>query len=221
MKTYFSLLAATMLMATTVAHAETSTDWTGFSIGANATHSKFKSDIDEDTGFSFLGVFSGEPDSSDTSWGGFAGYDYEFANKLVLGGEVNYSKIDAKGTQAIGNALVPIDATAELNDMWTFRMKLGYDMNRFLPYVFAGYAIADQKLTATGSGLTNSNEETLHGVNMGLGVNMKIAGPFVARAEYDYTNFASKNYGDFVGSGSSTDSDADLHKITLGIGAKF
>lgn len=71
--------------------------------------------------------------------GVYAGYNYQFANRVVLGGEA-----DIAWGNVEDSAFAPGDdqysATTEINWTGAARMRLGYAFDRFLPYVAGGIA---------------------------------------------------------------------------------
>jgi opacity protein-like surface antigen len=73
---------------------------------------------------------------------GFAGYNHEFDNKLVVGieGSVGYLPISIQRNPFIGS------------DFAATRVKLGYDLGRLMPYVTVGALFAKPKAPGIGPG---------------------------------------------------------------------
>jgi opacity protein-like surface antigen len=132
-------------------------NWTGFYIGAHGGVG-----YDRDT----IG-FVGSTESAGTHFsgmlgGGQVGYNYQLANKFVIGVEGDASWADLKGGQTCGvaNGLNPATGTptgafdpffmscnTRLSWVATATAKLGYAWDRTLYYVKGGVAFADETVT--------------------------------------------------------------------------
>jgi outer membrane immunogenic protein len=96
---------------------------------------------------------------SNTSLGGFLGYNLEWEN-VIFGAEINYNHVwlSASSIGAISRSFtdsgnlpaghhyfytmnVSGQASMSMSDIATFRARAGYESGRFLPYGFAGLAI--------------------------------------------------------------------------------
>lgn len=97
------------------------------------------------------------------AYGLHAGYQKGFG-KFVLGGELDYNKVSPDNDYSNG-------------DMTRLRLRAGYDMDRFLPYVTLGAADLD----------TDQFSDT--GLTYGLGVDYKVAEHFTVGAEYSRNDF--------------------------------
>jgi outer membrane immunogenic protein len=106
-------------------------------------------------------------DTNGTSFGGFAGYNFQFED-AVLGFEVNYSRMSLNGGATDSHPPViyandagappghhfvyrflTVDGTAtvRVTDLMTFRARAGWAAGQFLPYAFVGFAIARADVT--------------------------------------------------------------------------
>jgi opacity protein-like surface antigen len=131
-------------------------NWTGFYIGAHGGVG-----YDRDT----IG-FVGSNESAGTHFsgmlgGGQVGYNYQLANKFVIGVEGDASWADLKGGQTCGvaNGLNPVtglpggfdpffmSCNTRLSWVATATAKLGYAWDRTLYYIKAGAAFADETVT--------------------------------------------------------------------------
>ncbi|WP_081631145.1 outer membrane beta-barrel protein [Methylobacterium sp. 77] len=144
-------------------------DWNGFYFGAHAGYTSaslnqekaFKNvladnfrvrDIESQFGVSsFLVMPSARVDG--TSFGGFAGYNYQF-DEVVIGVEVDYTRFDKAGTSTneISRQLTTSagmsevvrlygDSTTKIEDYGTIRARGGWVIGNFLPFVTGGIAI--------------------------------------------------------------------------------
>jgi opacity protein-like surface antigen len=95
-----------------------------------------------------------------TNFGGFVGYNFELTDGIVLGGELNYSKVGLRSSvQDSLTRIIPNDegaptghhyyytttvtgqASMNLKDVVSLRARAAYEIGQFLPYAFAGLAI--------------------------------------------------------------------------------
>lgn len=95
-----------------------------------------------------------------TGFGGFLGYNYQLSDGIVLGGEVNYTKLGLESnkldsiTRIINNdstaptghhfyytTTVSGQSSINIKDILTLRARAGYEVGQFLPYAFAGIAV--------------------------------------------------------------------------------
>lgn len=171
--------------------AHATDNWTGAYLGVNATyalHSSFVANRD-DSGMSAV---------KPTGWVGGAqlGYQYQFANNLVLGAEADYQFIRADGSgdsklvcpASVCGADVSERDRVDVESVGTVRARLGYAKGKYLPYVTAGYAYGHAE------GLAKFNAvipTVIQGINAtgwiaGAGLDYRIAKSWSARAEYDY-----------------------------------
>ena len=116
-------------------------------------------------------------DASGGSLGVTAGYNYQMPNNYVVGIEGDISWSNMKGDGVIsGNK-------SELESLGTLRGRLGYAMDRVLPFVTAGYAGGNTKDTVTTSSLSYHNVWTVGG-----GAEFAITGNWTAKVEGLYVH---------------------------------
>lgn len=203
----------------------------------------------------------GKNDIQSTSFGGFAGRNWQWED-AVLGVEANYnhmSKTFSSTANGIARAIVnptgefiPANhtythnvslagtATMEIQDVMTFRARAAWAAGDFLPYIFAGGAVArvagSRTLTynetlvdtftdtsTTPATVTNTNtvyptltsgenrsNNFIVGYTGGLGLEYRLIGGMFARGEWEYIRFA--NYMDIKSS---------LNTVRVGVGYKF
>lgn len=95
-----------------------------------------------------------------STFGGFVGYNYQFGD-VVLGLEADYTRHNAKGSSAdsIGRSRTLSDGystsvaltgetQAELTDVGTLRVRAGYAMGAFMPFITGGLAIGNGTVTS-------------------------------------------------------------------------
>ena len=158
--------------------AAPSYNWSGSYIGINA-------------GYGF-GSFSGAAGSqfknpSNFVGGGQIGFNQQLANKVVVGveGDFDYSGLQGKATST-GTA----GSKARLDTLGTVRGRLGYAMDRVMPYITAGYAGGNEKITIPGS---NNSSGWRNGYAVGAGIDYALTNNVSARVEGLYVSLENKN----------------------------
>jgi outer membrane immunogenic protein len=144
-------------------------NWTGFYVGLNGGGGFGSSDISAP-------VSSGSYDTSGALVGGTLGYNYQMGQVVFgLEGDAAWSSIRGSGPCA--------GTTCETRNNWlsTVRGRLGYAIDRFMPYVTGGAAFGDIKTSIAGIGDTR---ETKAGWTVGGGIEAAITGPWTAKVEY-------------------------------------
>ena len=169
--------------------------WTGFYIGGNAGYAW-------GSGKDAADLYGLEPDG----WfaGGQVGYNFQLVNNVLIGLEADIQGGDISGGS---NGL-----ESKLDYYGTVRARLGYAVDRVLPYVTGGLAYG--KNTITDYGLSDSN--THIGWVAGAGVEYAITNNWTARAEYMYVDLGSKTY-DNIGA----DAGVSGSTARLGVNYKF
>lgn len=136
---------------------EDASDWTGFYAGAQ--YGKGSAELSLD------GV---NDDEDMDAYGLHGGYLHDFG-KFVLGGELDYNKLD-------------IDNVDDKGDLTRLRARAGYDMGRFMPYVTLGVA----KLSMD----TGTYDISETDVTYGIGGDFKVTNNFTVGAEYTKQDFS-------------------------------
>jgi outer membrane immunogenic protein len=119
--------------------------WTGFFVGAQVGYAWGDSKMDFPTGF--LPGFV--PLDRDGVFGGaYAGYNYQFNGGFVAGvdADINFGDVSGSGVYTFNNGLgsFPFQrADSQLDGFGSARLRLGYGIDRFLPYVAGGIAFGD------------------------------------------------------------------------------
>jgi outer membrane immunogenic protein len=176
------------------------TDWTGFHLGALA-------------GYGWGGASTADVQDFDRDpHGGFAGlvvgYDYQFANRVVAGLQVDASL----AMLADDAAVVHTNTSSRITDLSEFKVRsfgtvrgrIGYAFDRVLPYATGGFAWArtrldySQPMDLVGSYYTNISDahvaKTRAGWAVGGGVEYLVAPHWSAKLEYLYMNFGRSAY---------------------------
>src|SRR6218665_962726 len=121
-------------------------DWSGVYIGAQAGYTWSNSFGGAYVRSTNAFIVGGKLDPDGFIGGAHIGYNHQFSNSIVLGieGDINYADMDS-GTQAFN--IVNNSGEAEMTWNGSIRARAGYAIDRFLPYVTAGYAFGRYKFT--------------------------------------------------------------------------
>ncbi|MDQ0471728.1 outer membrane protein [Labrys wisconsinensis] len=149
-------------------------NWTGFYAGINAGYG-FSGDFGSATGRRLN-------DAKGFVGGGQVGFNYQI-DPVVVGieGELDYS--DQKDSFA--------GSRANLNWRGSLTPRLGFTMDRFLPYVKAGLAFGETDLKVAGVG---SDSNTLVGWTAGAGIEYAVTDNISVRGEYNYTDLSKDTF---------------------------
>lgn len=190
--------------------------WTGFYIGGNIGWGW------ADNSLNVSPVYGVTPTSISVGSGnGFlgglqAGYNYQFANNVVLGLEA-----DIEWTSMGSNSVVLSNgngvANASVNYFGTIRGRLGYAFDRVLPYITAGAAYANHDF---GNVWGVSTSQTNWGWTIGGGVEYAFTNNWTAKLEYQYIDLQSNSY-TIPATLGSISADTNLNIVKLGVNYKF
>lgn len=201
-------------------------DWTGPYIGAHAGFGWGKErDNQSDL---FQGGSVGDLDSFDMKGvvGGLhAGYNYQLPSGFVVGveGDVDYTGIKGNPTGFYADGASIRRLKLETPWQGSLRLRAGYGFDQFLVYATGGLAIAEGKLsnsgTDSGAAIASTSSTKTHlGWTVGLGAEYAFTPNWIGRAEVRYSDFQKKTYQTFDG---PVKSRWDQVTATLGISYKF
>jgi outer membrane immunogenic protein len=176
-------------------------NWTGFYLGLNGGGGFGRSE--------FSGtVPSGGFDTSGGLFGATVGYNWQ-TGPLVFGleGDIDWSGIKGSGTCLGTTCDVRNDYLA------TIRGRLGYAIDRWMPYITGGAAIGNVKTSMSAFGDTNN---TKAGWTIGAGIEASIAGPWTAKVEYLYVDL-----GDADTAVAGTTASFTTNIVRAGLNYKF
>ena len=152
--------------------------------------------------FSGLGISASE-NADGGILGVFAGYNHQFANRLVIGleGDVDYNWNE---NEIFG---------AKFGTEWagSVRGRAGYAFDRALIYATAGWTATQGYVDIPGLG---KNDEIFNGYTVGAGLDYAFTQNVFGRAEYRYNNYGEKKLQGF-------EVKFDQHILKAGIGVKF
>ncbi|MBC7312102.1 MAG: porin family protein [Rhizobium sp.] len=180
--------------AATEAYVAPAGNWTGAYVGGAVTYD--------------WGRFDGSDERDADGVGGslYGGYNMQ-SGQIVYGAEadIGYSGVE-------GSAGAVLDGKQGVNG--SLRARVGYDMNPFLIYGTGGIAAANHTIESA----TDEDEKAAIGYTVGAGVEALVTDNIMARVEYRYTDYASR---DFDIDGATVSRGFDDHSVKVGIGVKF
>lgn len=191
-----SAYAADAIVADEVIVVPNTFSWTGGYIGINGGYAIGKGKAQNvyqpqlfDYGERFNSKFN-----LDGYLGGIqAGYNYQFENKIVIGGEADFQWLDFDGSYNTG---LEDKVSAKLKWLSTIRARLGYAHDRTLFYATGGVAIGKLEITAfeyaNDANFTGSKQHV--GYTVGAGVEHAITDHLTAKLEYNFVDLAKKDY---------------------------
>jgi outer membrane immunogenic protein len=211
-----SLAADAIVQEDVIVEAPAAFNWTGAYIGAQAGYLWGDGDFESDAGDADI-----EPDG----WlgGVYVGYNYQMTNNVVVGLDADFAWTGADDSAP---AILPAPAgqvgtlDTELEWEGAVRARLGYAVDRFLPYIAGGVAFGRLKGAAYNIDGEYQGEDADTGVGWTIGGGLEYAftDNVLFRAEYRYTDF-----GDFEGTVQGFDSTTDFttNDVRFGVAYKF
>ena len=170
----------------------------------------------------------GSAHGNTTGYGAFVGYNSQW-DDVVVGFEANYIH---DGFRSVTNSVGPrylkpttspsqsvtnSNATVKLSDFGSLRVRGGYVMGCFLPYLFAGTGFGSQTVDRTVSASPHplrpgtsaaSKTKLVFGYSAGAGIDVMLVGGLFVRAEYEYRRVTS-------------DVESNINTVRAGLGYKF
>jgi outer membrane immunogenic protein len=160
-------------------------DWSGVYVGVNGGWEQGRSHFD----FDGLGASSGRFGASGWQAGGTAGFNYQLGH-MVLGVESDIDWSNLSGSTAC--PVTGLTCQTQNNWLGTARGRVGYAVDRFLPYVTGGLAVGDINANVANVG---SATTTNVGWTAGLGVEYAISKNWSTKVEYLHVNLGSFDCG--------------------------
>jgi outer membrane immunogenic protein len=173
--------------------------WTGFYIGANAGLSA--GNFNETGGYYDPYAYNYEWNSarsSGFSGGGQIGFNYQFANNIVIGVEADFQGSTLKGTYENYDyeGYYGYKSASKVDWWGTARGRVGYAFGNILPYVTGGFAYGHTKTSGYyyDDGYTSSAQlsGTHVGWTVGAGLEYALTHNLTVKIEYLYTDLGTK-----------------------------
>lgn len=176
--------------------APTAYEWSGFYAGVDLGHGWDKMELKVE------GLGEGEGDLKGIFGGVYGGYNYEI-DDWVLGaeGDVQFSGIKTKKA-GTGSQI-------EMKWFGTARLRAGYAIDRFLPYLTGGVAVG--KVSAKGV----DKSKTHVGYVLGAGLDYAVTDNLIGKVEYQFQDLGKKTYEEGV------EASLKAHTVRVGLAYKF
>ena len=126
-----------------------------------------------------------------------AGYNWQLANRLVLGVEADVTFVDYFGNRLAGELVEGRTSTiqANLHNFGTLRGRVGYAFGRILPYVTAGVAWGHNKIDVNYENELAPTKTLMQlGWTIGAGIDYAFDDRWSLRAEYGYVDLGARTY---------------------------
>ncbi|WP_454918150.1 outer membrane protein [Xanthobacter sediminis] len=189
--------------------------WTGFYVGGNVGWGWASNSFDATSGLFTYGYDVGN--ANGVFGGGQLGYNFQFANNVVVGAEADLEFADiGKTTLLVGGPATGFSTSSNVDYFGTIRGRVGYAFDRFLPYFTGGAAWAKTSFTGPWAATADG---TRWGWTIGGGAEYAITNNWTVKAEYLYLDLGDKNItypnGDQVSSGLT------MNTVKAGVNYKF
>lgn len=201
-------------------------DWTGFYAGAQIGYGWGKSDH----AVGNTGLVGGDTRPDGVTGGIHAGYLYQ-AGRVVLGAEADIEMSDIGGDYNDLTDQLDSQGSTDIDWQASARLRLGYAIDRVLPYITGGLAWAPDAEFRNGPGDLPSPpdvgpccgfDKDLIGWTIGAGLEYALADRWSLRLEYRYTDFGSEEgrlQPDFPNVKLKV--DTDIHAVRGGVSWRF
>ena len=148
----------------------------------------------------------------------YAGYNFDTGTNVILGVDGDFTGSAVGKTESVGDL-----ASGETHLRWSgaARARVGYAVDRFLPYIAGGVAFGniEDKLHIFNE-KAYSDSKTQTGWTIGAGVDYAVTNNIVTRLEYRYTDFGKRNF-DLGVPGVNFKEDMSSNDVRLGVAYKF
>jgi outer membrane immunogenic protein len=169
-------------------------DWAGFYLGVNGGGGWGTTTYDAPATF----LFGDKNKTSGGLVGGHAGYNWQYGS-VVTGLEADVDSADIKGTNVSPFFRFPVTRTVKFDELATARARLGYTVwPDLLAYGTAGAAWGHSSSTLAIGPVAFEGTASNFGWVAGAGLEYKVWGNFIARAEYLHYDFEKAGYANAI-----------------------
>lgn len=199
--------------------------WTGFYAGAHVGYGWGRSRAELVFAPANVVDGSGNVDPKGIFGGLHVGYNYQTGN-LVLGleADANLSSVGGRVTVSdpAGVPRPPNSVTSRLTWNGSARVRLGYAIDRLMPFVTGGVALGEYRVTPNYVVSGTLPESSTHvGWTLGAGMEYALAANWTARVEYRYTDYGRKRYPIPTDPNEETRINLTTHDVRLGVSYLF
>ena len=230
MRYFLCGLSTTLFSIATVANAAdfqssqalrsdtSSWSWSGAYIGTHLSNAVLANDWKgADGALAEVVPFAGQFTGGGIAFGLQAGFNYQFANNVVLGLEADLQFADiGSNNLLIGGPVGGAFASQSLDTYGTIRARMGYAMDRFLPYITGGAAWANTSYTGPFGWTADS---THWGWTIGGGLEYAVTNNWTVKGEYQYLSFDGDSHTYL--NGDTVKTKYDMSVLKAGVNYKF
>lgn len=194
--------------------------WTGFYVGVNGGYG-WSSDK-YGLGVTTVGYLPTKTKADGWFVGGTAGYNWQFANNLVVGVEGDYDWAGLKNS-ALCNGIAGTACKTKIDALGSLRARLGYAMGNTLVYATGGLGYEHLKASIADpvGGYFGASNKSRWGWTLGAGVEYALTRNWSVKGEYMYYNFGKKNYTFDAAALEIGRAKNDIHTVKLGVNYRF
>ncbi|MEW6255013.1 MAG: outer membrane protein [Pseudomonadota bacterium] len=190
--------------------------WTGFYLGGNIGWGWLNNDLAVSPSYGIPATNISIGSANGFIGGLQAGYNWQFANNVVIGLEADIEWADLGGNSVAISGPAGV-ATGSVDYFGTIRARLGYAFDRVLPYVTGGVAYGKSDF---GTIYGVSTSETNWGWTIGGGVEYAFTNNITAKLEYLYIDLDGSTY-TIPSTLGSIQADTNTSALKLGVNYKF
>jgi outer membrane immunogenic protein len=185
-------------------------NWTGLYMGVNGGYGWGT------TNWSALGSSF---DVSGGLFGGQVGYNWQFG-QFVYGLEADVDWTDIHGNSFVNSAAgcAANICTTRNNFISTARGRLGYAIDRWMPYITGGLAVGNIQTTTP---FTTGVNQTNAGWTIGAGLEFALVGNWTAKVEYLYVDLGNTTCGGACGFPLGNNVDFTTNIVRAGVNFRF
>jgi outer membrane immunogenic protein len=130
------------------------------------------------------------------------GYNYMLTDQLMIGAEADYQIVSASGREsflACPASLCGVNVTQtntiDMKNVGTVRVRIGYKVGRYLPYLSAGYTYGNAVARASFGGVMPNIKQRVDpsGLVVGAGLDYWLNTNWSVRTEYGHLKLADGN----------------------------
>jgi outer membrane immunogenic protein len=184
-------------------------DWSGFYVGVHGGYGW------GDTSIDYAGFPRAGADANGWLLGGLVGVNYQVGQSVFgLEADINWSDLTSSTN------CVAVGGPCQVNNSWlgTVRGRLGYAVDRFMPYITGGVAFGDVEANVPGFGRAS---DTRVGWTIGVGAEYAFSPNMSWKTEYLFVDLGKFDCGLPCGVGSPTNVKFDTHIVRTGLNIRF
>lgn len=205
-------------------------DWTGIYLGANvgAAWAAVSGSATTGTLIPFpVATIAGSQASWGIGGGGQVGFNWFFVPNFMVGAEADIDALSNNGSVSLADGSTQTDKTQYVS---TARLRLGLTADRFLWYVTAGFAWAQDQFARTqvtgtvggaGPGTVETVTHNSTGYAVGTGLEYAFASHWTTRVEFLLVQVGGESYTFPIAGRVTTTGSETIGQVRFGVSYKF